>query len=173
VDAPQQEILTKEVNALAESVKKCLLASGDRQDQLEKDLRSATEYAKLLEETKQLIASKSQWKEEIATNVPALKALILNLEFQLSSIRVSSRQLIATLPVRKGARLCVDQADQKKLEVLHDKAKEMEQRADVANRQMIQQTFSSVSQQWREAQDRLARKCSDLTDLAETWDVSR
>lgn len=55
---------------------------------------------------------------------------------------------------------------------MHEKAKEMEQRADVANRQMIQQTYSSVAQQWREAQDRVIRKSSDLNDLAETWEVS-
>lgn len=88
METSQQEILAKEVNNLSESVKKCLASSIDRQDQLEKDLRAATEYAKLLEEMKQLVASKLQWHEEIATNVPALKALIASFDLKMETLQV-------------------------------------------------------------------------------------
>ena len=91
VDGQQQQVMTSELNALSESVKRCLAASDDRQDQLEKDLRAVTEYARLLDQNRQLAACRAQWNEEVATNVPALKALVANLESQLSLLQVLGR----------------------------------------------------------------------------------
>ncbi len=47
----------------------------------------------------------------------------------------------------------------------------MEQRADVASRQTIQESYSTVAKDWRDIQDGLMVRCSDLNDLVDTWEV--
>ena len=90
VDTPQQNDLQSEVNALSESVKNCLAAASDRQDQLDKDSRAYKEYEKSLEEVKQAIVANTQSVEETATNIPALKTLIVGLESKLVVLQVIS-----------------------------------------------------------------------------------
>lgn len=139
------------MNTLAESVKNCLALAGDRQDQLTKDLNAYKEYEELLADVSKFVLNNAQTKEETATNIPALKTLISTLE----------------------AKLVLIQAEQVKLKNLQDKAKKVEQRADVASRQTIQEGYSSVAKQWREMQDGLTRRCSELNDLVDTWEVNR
>lgn len=88
VDTPQQNDIQSEVNALSESVKNCLAAASDRQDQLDKDSRAYKEYEKSLEEVKQAIIANTQSTEETATNIPALKILIAGLESKLVVLQV-------------------------------------------------------------------------------------
>lgn len=88
VDAPQQNDLQSEVNALTESVKNCLAAASDRHDQLDKDSRAYKEYEKSLEEVKASILANTQSSEETATNIPALKTLITSLESKLVVLQV-------------------------------------------------------------------------------------
>lgn len=71
-----------------ESVKNCLAAASDRQDQLEKDLRAYKDYEEILREVKQYISEQSHTTEEIATNIPALKTLITSMESKLVSLQV-------------------------------------------------------------------------------------
>ena len=94
VDTPQQESLQSEVNSLAESVKNCLAAASDRQDQLDKDLRAYKDYEQLLGDAKQYIAAHSNTAEEIATNIPALKTLITAMESKLVSLQVRRTVII-------------------------------------------------------------------------------
>ena len=63
------------------------------------------------------------------------------------------------------------QTEQAKLKTLQDKVKKVEQRADVASRQMIQESYSTVAKDWRDIQDGLMMRCSDLNDLVDTWEV--
>ena len=65
------------------------------------------------------------------------------------------------------------QADHSKLDAVRDQAKEMEQRADVANRQTIRESYSSLAQKYRDLQDCLLRKLSDMNDLVESWEVKK
>lgn len=55
--------------------------------------------------------------------------------------------------------------------MLQDKVKKVEQRADVASRQSIQESYSTVAKDWRDIQDGLMMRCSDLNDLVDTWEV--
>ena len=64
------------------------------------------------------------------------------------------------------------QSEHTKCQTLQEKAREIELRADVVSRQMIQESYSLVSQRWHDMQDNLMRKCSYLNDLADTWEVS-
>ena len=64
------------------------------------------------------------------------------------------------------------QAEQSTLKVLQDKAKKVEERADVASRQTINEGCASVAKQWRDIQDRLMIRCSELNDLVDTWEVN-
>ena len=89
MDAPQQQQLQTEVDALSESLKNCLVAAGDRHDQLEKDLKSFRDYEKLLGEINQFIVSYSMMNEETATNIPALRTLIANLEARAAFFQVN------------------------------------------------------------------------------------
>ena len=89
-DDPQQQLLQNEVDSLGESLKNCLVAAGDRHDQLEKDLASFRDYEKLLGEINQFIVTYSTMNEETATNVPALKTLIANLEARAAFFQVKS-----------------------------------------------------------------------------------
>lgn len=89
VDTPQQNDLQSEVNTLTESIKNCLTAANDRQDQLDKDSRAYKEYEKSLEEVKQAIIANTQSTEETATNIPALKNLIASLETKLVVLQVN------------------------------------------------------------------------------------
>ena len=93
VDTPQQNDLQSEVNTLTESIKNCLTADNDRQDQLDKDSRAFKEYEKSLEEVKQAIIANTQSTEETATNIPALKNLIASLETKLVVLQVMSYSL--------------------------------------------------------------------------------
>lgn len=93
VDTPQQNDLQSEVNTLTESIKNCLTAANDRQDQLDKDSRAFKEYEKSLEEVKQAIIANTQSTEETATNIPALKNLIASLETKLVVLQVMSYSL--------------------------------------------------------------------------------
>jgi len=58
-----------------------------------------------------------------------------------------------------------------KLKALQENAKEIEQRADVASRQMIQESYTALAQQWRQMEDNLLQNISHLLDLADTWEV--
>ena len=78
---------------MTESIKNCLTAANDRQDQLDKDSRAYKEYEKSLEEVKQAIIANTQSKEETATNIPALKNLIASLETKLVVLQVISYSL--------------------------------------------------------------------------------
>ncbi len=49
--------------------------------------------------------------------------------------------------------------------------KKVEQRADVASRQMVQESYSGVAKEWRDIQDHLTIRCSELNDLVDTWEV--
>ena len=95
VDTPHQEVLHSEVNGLGESVKNCLTSASDRQEQLEKDLQAFRDYERLLEEVNQFIVIKSQITDETATNIPALKMLIANLESRMAFFQVHFMQQIA------------------------------------------------------------------------------
>lgn len=64
------------------------------------------------------------------------------------------------------------QSEQVKLKALQDNAKEIEQRADVASRQMIQESYTALAQQWRLMEDNLLQNISHLIDLADTWEVT-
>ena len=88
VDMSQQEVLMAEVNSLSEWLKNCLGAATDRQEQLEKDVKASKHYAKLLQEADDFIKDKSNISDEVATNIPALKALVANLETKLQSLQV-------------------------------------------------------------------------------------
>lgn len=88
MDPIQQEVLHSEVNALADSVKNCLAAASDRQEQLEKDVRAFKDYEQLMVEVRQCITNHAYMAEETATNIPALKALITSLESKLVSFQV-------------------------------------------------------------------------------------
>ena len=68
-------------------------------------------------------------------------------------------------------KMSIIQTEQAKLKTLQDKAKKVEQRADVASRQMIQESYSTVAKEWRDIQDGLMMRCSDLNDLVDTWEV--
>lgn len=57
------------------------------------------------------------------------------------------------------------------MKVFQDKVKKVEQRADVASRQTIQESYSTVAKEWRDIQDGLMMRCSDLNDLVDTWEV--
>lgn len=63
------------------------------------------------------------------------------------------------------------QAEQVKLRTLQEKVRKVEQRADVASRQMVQESYSITAKEFREIQDRLTMRCSDLNDLIDTWEV--
>jgi len=54
---------------------------------------------------------------------------------------------------------------------LQEKVKKVEQRADVASRQMVQESYSGVAKEWRDIQDHLTIRCSELNDLVDTWEV--
>ena len=88
MDTPQQEQLQAEVDSLSESLKNCLVAASDRHDQLEKDLKSFRDYEQLLGEINQFIVSYSMMNEETATNIPALRTLIANLEARAAFFQV-------------------------------------------------------------------------------------
>ena len=62
--------------------------------------------------------------------------------------------------------------EQSDLKCLQDKAKKLEERADVASRQTIQEGCAAVAKKWRDIQDRLMIRCSELNDLVDTWEVS-
>jgi len=66
----------------------------------------------------------------------------------------------------------MEQAEQPNLKALQDRAKKVEERADVASRQTINESCSAVAKQWRDIQDRLMIRCSELNDLVDTWEVS-
>ncbi len=176
VDTPQQNDLQSEVNALSESVKNCLAAASDRQDQLDKDSRAYKEYEKSLEEIKQAIIANTQSTEETATNIPALKTLIAGLESKLVVLQVISLTQWKKDPnlrelMREFQSFLLIQTEQAKLKTLQDKVKKVEQRADVASRQTIQESYSTVAKDWRDIQDGLMMRCSDLNDLVDTWEV--
>lgn len=57
------------------------------------------------------------------------------------------------------------------MKVLQDKVKKVEERADVASRQTIQESYSTVAKEWRDIQDGLLMRCSHLNDLVDTWEV--
>ena len=66
---------------------------------------------------------------------------------------------------------CHFQSEQAKLKALQENAKEIEQRADVASRQMIQESYTALAQQWRQMEDNLLQNTSHLIDLVDTWEV--